>query len=372
MDWLRDAFQRLSAHHQDDEPEPAEPPSHGHALASLPNLPSPRRPITPIPANPQLESTFFKLPPELRQQIYRLLLSGRTLHIDMRYTAAETSTPHSTKGVHLSPTRRWRWRASTCHRHPSAQAISDRCGWGGPPPTACDEHSTPCGIGKEALGLLLCCRLAYREAVQILYAENTFHTNTGALLLFTDRLLPPERSGAITSLIYQVTPESVLTYSEEHLGLQPGMQAVMTLLSRIPKAFPGLKRLHIVIDDIVVRGVWPGLRDLQLPMPFETQSRVNNMLLSPADLVVTLYQGRLKEFVLIMDHRAFDRLVADQSAAADRVESVDGKYLQFWKRVAVPHVGRKIDKGYWVRRVSPDDENWSVQFSGDTSLLETV
>ncbi|KAH8904985.1 hypothetical protein BR93DRAFT_881040 [Coniochaeta sp. PMI_546] len=371
MDWLRSTIQKISPHHRGDESESEEFSSPRHALDSLPNLPSPRRPITPISPNPQLTSRFFKLPPELRQQIYRLLLSGRDFHIDMRYTAAETATPHSTKGVQLG-SRRWRWRASTCHRHPDAQAISDRCGWGGPPPTACDEYDTPCGIGKEALSLLLCCRLAYREAVQILYAENTFHTNTGALLLFTDRLLPPERSSAITSLIYHVTSESVLTYAEEHLDLHPGMPAYMTLLSRIPKAFPGLKRLQLIIDGMIVRGLWPGLRELQVSLPLEAQSRMNNMLLTPVDLVVTLYQGRLEECVLIMDHRAFDHLVADQSAAADRVESVAGRYLQFWRRVAVPDISRAVDKGYWVRRVSPDDENWSIHLGDNTSLLETV
>jgi hypothetical protein len=96
------------------------------------------------------------------------------------------------------------------------------------------------------------------------------------------------------------------------------------------------------------------------------------MLLAPVDLVVTLYRGRLEECVFIMDHKAFDHLVSDQIAVADRVESLDGRYSQFWRRVAVPTVSRAVDKGYWVRRVSPDEENWSLHFSGDTSLLETV
>ncbi|KAL2163981.1 hypothetical protein VTH06DRAFT_3194, partial [Thermothelomyces fergusii] len=72
-----------------------------HALDSLPRLPPRRRPITPVPAEPQWRQDqdrpchFFRLPPEIRLQIYRLVLAGREIHIDMRYTAADTTTPHS-------------------------------------------------------------------------------------------------------------------------------------------------------------------------------------------------------------------------------------------------------------------------------------
>lgn len=363
MDLLHDAFERLPTY-QDDEPEAAEPVSRGHPLFGLPRLPHPRRPITPIPADPQLNSTFFKLPPELRQQVYLPLLSGRILHFDLCYTHAVILTPHSDEGLQFEPNCRWRWQASTCHRHPQAQAISDQCVERGMPPTSCKDHDTPCGIGKDVFGLLLCCRLAYREAVEMLYAKNTFHLTTGAPLLFTERLLPAERSSAVTSLIIQVTRKALWTFSAEELGLQPGIPSHMTLLSRIPRAFPGLKTLQLVVDYTTVMGLWPSLQDPQhLPLYLEEESRVRNMLLSPVDLIVTIYQGRLQECVLMMDHNSFDRLMAGESAIADRVESLDGLYSQFWRRVAVPGLGRAVDKGYWVRRVAEEENNWVDYFA---------
>lgn len=229
----------------------------------------------------------------------------------------------------------------------------DRCGWGGPFPTACYKFDTSCCVGKEVMGLLLSCRMMYREAVQVLYAENTFHITTGALLLYTNRLLPQERSGAITRLIYRVTAESMLTYAEEHLGLEPGVPAYTALLTRIPEAFPALKNLQIVIDAAVVRSVWPGLGNLDIPLPEETRSAMTEMLLKPVDLVVQLYQEQLKECVIVLDHMAFDHMLADHSAVAERPESVDGQYLQFWRPIS--EEDGPANTGYWVRSAGISD-----------------
>lgn len=334
--------------------EGTEGPSHGrHALTTLPSLPLPRRPITPVPAHPQSQSPFFKIPAELRLQIYRLLVSNRELHVDMRYTAWETSTPHSTKGVVPSSTRRWRWRASTCHRHPEAQVTSDRCGWGGPPPTACDEHDTPCGIGNEALTLLLACRLTYREAVQVLYAENTFHINTGALILFTDRLLPPSRSRAIASLIYHVTQESVLTYSKEHLGVEPGVPAYEALISRIPAAFPGLKSLQIVIaNPRLVDGMFRTAQHEPLGAGHDRILPIDTFLV-PVDTIVSAYAGQLKECVVILDPRV-SHMLPSPTGMSSEGETVEGRYTQFWRSVPATETDGAGECGYWLRRVSLD------------------
>ncbi|KAJ9134403.1 hypothetical protein NKR19_g8673 [Coniochaeta hoffmannii] len=335
---------------------PAEQPANArHALETLPSLPSPLPTITPVPPNPQSQSPIFELPPELRLQIYRLLLSDRELHIDMRHTAWETTTPHSTAGAHTLPTRRWRWRASTCHRHPDAPVTSDKCGWGGPPPTTCDAYSTPCGIGKEALSLLLACRSLYLEAVDVLYAENTFHISTGALLLFTPRLLSPTRSSSIASLVYTVTPESVLTYAGEHLGLEPGLPAYRALISRIPVAFPGLRSLQIAISDpALVRNLCSLSRSVWVEETTEdARLQCWDLLLAPVDAVVVAaaaaFGDRLREFVVVVGHRVAELL--PDLRLPDRREAVEGRYEQAWRSVPAHGTDEAGVHGYWVRMV---------------------
>jgi hypothetical protein len=290
----------------------------------------------------------------------------------MRYTAAETSTPHSTRGASLEPGRRWRWRASTCHRHPDAQPISDRCGWGGPPPTACRLFDTPCAIGREVLGLLLCCRLAYREVVEVLYAENTFHVSTGALVLYTDRLLPRERAGAVASLVYQVTEESVWDYAAEHLGIESGLPAYKALLARVPVAFPSLARLMVVVQgQLSRRRVRTGGEFVALE-----GDDIKTCLLSSMDAVVRGFRRPLVECTLAMGHAAFERMMDEERADAETVESQQAMWLQFWRPVSVSVApgGKALDNtGYWVRRVSPEQRTGSelgLDYNGLPFLTE--
>ena len=366
------------------EPEQQEPeketPAPRHALDTLPSLPIPRRPITPIPPDPQQQqlppSHFFRLPPEIRQQIYRLVLAGREIHLDMRYTAAETTTPHSTQGASLSPHgRRWQWHASTCHRHPAAQPLVDRCTWGGGPPTACHlyssyssspaggsttaENDTWCGVGPEVLGLLLSCRLAYRECVGLVYGENVLHIGTGALVLHTDRLLPPSRAADVRKLVLRVTEKSVWDYADEHLGIRPaGLHAYRVLLGRLPLAFPRVRSLMVVVHGSLEWGQvhWGrGERDPLDPVA------VRDCLLEAMDAVVRGFGGGLGECILAMGHTAFDRVMDGEKTSADKVEEGEGMWLQFWRPVTVTRMKEGdpspvVDTGYWIRRVSP----WEV------------
>ncbi|KAH6838488.1 hypothetical protein B0I37DRAFT_239679 [Chaetomium sp. MPI-CAGE-AT-0009] len=331
-----------------------------HALANLPTLPYPRRPITPTPAHPQQPtSPFFRLPPELRHQIYLLVLAGREIHLDMRYTAAETSTPHSTAGASLNSARRWHWRASTCHRHPAAQPLADRCGWGGPPPTACHLFSgvTPCGVGPEVLALLCACRLAYREVVDVLYAANTFHVGTGSVVLYTPRLLPAERTGVMRRLVYRVTEESVWDYAEDHLGIEPGLPAYRVLLGRLPRAFPALVELMVLVEGALDRGHVHWGRGEREPLD---PGAVRECLLEAMDGVVKEFGSQLGECVLAMGHAAFDRVLGEEIAAAETVEVNQGMWLQFWRPVGAVRRRGPLDTGYWVRRVCP----WEMTGSG--------
>ncbi|KAK4143111.1 uncharacterized protein C8A04DRAFT_12616 [Dichotomopilus funicola] len=406
MDFLRQAlrgklsFHRGHAHneqnHDDNEDQQNQPYSRPHALDTLPSLPFPRRPLTPFPPNHNPSPVipldtpdhinkpkpntfpFLLLPPELRNTIYRLVLThprahpsdhGREIHIDMAYSAAETSTPHSTAGARLHGNRRWIWRASSCHRHPDYPELVDRCAIGGGGPRACAGNGLggTCGVGKEVLGLMMSCRTVYREVVDIVYAENTFHIGTGALVLYTEKLLVRERAAAVRSLVVRLTLKTVWDYADEHLGIDLGLLAYEKLIGRIPDGFPGLRRLVVCVEGKLERGsvVLRGSYVTRAELDPET---TRDYLLGSMDGVVKRYGVQLGECVLMMGEDGFDRVMGGEREKAEKVES-EGDTIQFWSPVSVTDGKDSVQQGYWVRRVSTNTQ-WEATPELDMHLLE--
>lgn len=184
--------------------------------------------------------------------------------------------------------------------------------------------------------MLLSCRLAYREVIHVLYAENTFHCSTGALLLYTERLLPRERTAAITSFVYHARAESLDEYAAEHLGLEkPGWSAYEVLLGRIPVAFPSLRRLTVIFPcragigllkvdeeedgDVVGLNVAGGGHDA-----------MRERITAPMDAIVAAFGPLLEVCFLLVDETAFD---AHFGRSADDTQDQDQgqmNYLQGW------------------------------------------
>jgi hypothetical protein len=78
------------------------------------------------PANPQRQSGFFKLPAEIRQQIYTEVLGGRRVHIDYDF-AEPTGWRHMKKKKY---SRQWRWWHHVCADGDSFiedDSLWDRC-----------------------------------------------------------------------------------------------------------------------------------------------------------------------------------------------------------------------------------------------------
>ena len=262
----------------------------------------------------------------------------------MRHSDAYTTTPHSTAGATLTGTRTWRWRASTCHRDPAYPSLADRCGWGGrSPPTACALYPSPCTIPREALSLLLTCRQTYREVAPVLYGANTLHISTGALVLYTERLVPAARAREIRRLVYRLSEESAWTHAREELGIEPGPEAYRVLLGRVPEAFPGLRGLEVVVIGLLHIGV-EGVSIEGAVM--------RGCVLEGMDGVVRRFGGELRECVLVLGAVAYDRLMEEERVVAERVEMHEGRWLQFWRPVRVVlEGGMVVETGYWVRRV---------------------
>ena len=82
------------------------------------------------------------------------------------------------------------------------------------------------------------------------------------------------------------------------------------------------------------------------------------------------------ECTLAMGHAAFDRVMDEERADAETVESQQGMWLQFWRPVSVSLApgGKALDDtGYWVRRVSPEQRTGSelgIDYNGLSLLTE--
>ena len=125
-----------------------------------PHRPRRRRRRLTIPSgtarqNPQLQALFIaRLPLEIRQQIYHLVIGGQVFHIWRDYLRMNPKT--------------------VCRRH---------CATTSPLPPFSMKHGCPCNYRDEArlfnyplspLPLLQTCRRIYAEAIETLYAGNIF------------------------------------------------------------------------------------------------------------------------------------------------------------------------------------------------------
>jgi len=212
--------------------------------------------------------------------------------------------------------------------------------------------------------MLLSCRLAYREVAHVLYAENTLHVSTGALLLFTERLLPRERTAAVTSLIYHAKMETLGEYAAEHLGLeQRGWPVYEVLLRRIPLAFPSLRRLTVIFPCRDGRGllkVVEGEGEYGFVGGDDESSNdhaMRNRITAPMDAIVAAFGSSLQECVLLVDETAFDAHFS-RTNQDDTLDQEQGQgqtdYLRGWWGVST---GVATTRCIWRRLGAVDEED---------------
>ncbi|KAF5723900.1 hypothetical protein FMUND_1344 [Fusarium mundagurra] len=263
------------------------PAPPGLPLMDTPPLPSsrdgqPRRLLTPEPpqsvalATTTAKGAFFRrLPTEIRFRILRLAFGDRTVHYgtippDQCFVYPGLSVVDWTK----NSKKDWRWQSSVCHRLPPSGTIDsrgpgydpqpsdDECvyGWNGRNGfhPQCEhwpgEGPKKCAIG--AMGWLLSCKQAYREGIDVLYATNTFHTASRAMLLNMHDFFQPQRLDAITSveIVWDFTPWILPDISEE-LRIAPPSSDIATFrqfLQTIPKLFLNVNKLYVSLQGDMI------------------------------------------------------------------------------------------------------------------------
>lgn len=125
-------------------------------------VPSPdehERQLGTRPCNPQFQSLFFKLPPEIRELIYRELLGDRRVHVEYRFMSPSPFQPRL-KGKYRKP--RWNWCHRVCQESDLFPDDSemDSCGIDTDRHNAASGWTTPPpGTKLQGVELLRCCQM---------------------------------------------------------------------------------------------------------------------------------------------------------------------------------------------------------------------
>ncbi|KAL8782303.1 MAG: hypothetical protein Q9213_005497 [Squamulea squamosa] len=197
------------------------------ARERIDNAPKPlptRRPrsLSSLPQNLQRESLLLsRLPLELRQEIYTYVIGGSLVHV-LR------------KGKHLAHVRCKRQTETDFERYCRPHA-SYTC------------HSGMSTLGSTANGniaLLRTCRQVYVEAVEIMYAQNTFEFDHQDLFLLFSWNTLPQRLETIRHLHLNCREDS---FSSSFFKVEFGSSSWIMMWQHIKEDMPGLKHLRVRI-----------------------------------------------------------------------------------------------------------------------------
>ncbi|CAI7661847.1 unnamed protein product [Penicillium palitans] len=180
----------------------------------------------------QQQSSFFRLPAEIRRLIYLELMGDRRVHI--RYFWREPSTePHGEP--------RWRWWHSVCDHSDRFidDPIRDICSISG--------SEGPMDILKPKIGnmgWLRCCQIGYEEALEVLYGTNIFVMNKFIDTPFLiSRILAPRCASLMTSLDISF----VVGFWQPGQAEEDWMATYYAFFGLFKKSFRGMRRLRVLL-----------------------------------------------------------------------------------------------------------------------------
>ncbi|EOD44975.1 hypothetical protein UCRNP2_8330 [Neofusicoccum parvum UCRNP2] len=190
---LQEKYERLDKKYA---PRPLRPDHRPRPLTAC----GPARPLDPQPASP-----LFRLPAELRLRIFHEVLGGNVLHLLLKPRRVGHVVCNDGDGdagrrcIATSMESRehvffdgYTTRSKTIHKTYDPDSCADRKAF------AIAGHSLP--QSTLSISLLLSCRRAYCEAIDILYKDNVFDFNhPQTFVLFAGTILP-HRLASIRSL----------------------------------------------------------------------------------------------------------------------------------------------------------------------------
>ncbi|CAG9990370.1 unnamed protein product [Clonostachys byssicola] len=339
------------------------------------------------------ECLFFKkLPYEIRHRILVIAFGNRRIHMDLSLAhpprkpiqaKRNGNRTHSITNDHCgrhrdtwplgpfdtSKPQRWEWRGCLCHRIPPdsrgdfhdrarnvPQPGDDRCctGFG----ASCDQWPgqvpDKCWIG--VMGWLLTCRQSYVEGIQVLYATNTIHIASKALLTHISSLVLPQRLMGISSL--EISWD---TGVHEHEGTvflnQDDLKSILTILS---SHFPSLRFLHLALKMQV---------NIQLPVRLGATLRVLDSFIRNKSL----------KFTVSVTSSVFRQLYR---TVREEITGGKGPYdfsdYQLWRHLVgtfelVPwrwtDIPKSFGEGYWIAIGDNNDLKFDYMIESDACAI---
>ncbi|KAL3486120.1 hypothetical protein BJX62DRAFT_242276 [Aspergillus germanicus] len=241
----------------------------------------------------QAQSPFFaKLPPEIRQLIYRQLFGGRRIHLDLDY---------------ISQQAQWHWwhrvcdcpdtcpdKQFICPENAAAETMMLRLG---PKASVTDRAETR----VDGIEWLRCCKQGYEESLAVLYSTNTFVLNHGIDQIFrVSRAMPQDHLALLTSLaveidLYRIS-RSFPSMSTELAGYYREffriLEEMMSGLRSLSISIAGLPRSPALIEwSLDDKSMWIG--------PWENLARSRRW----AKLQIAVPAGWHDDFKAVIDRR---------------------------------------------------------------------
>ena len=182
------------------------------------------------------DSPFFKLPPELRNRIYRLVLGDRPIHVRARTLRTHSKSKLSfckAADTGLAPAVKTNEQSSAVHVYRSKLHRY------GPPSSSYDQLHRACLRTSHAaaapisqiLDLVLVSRQIHREAALIVFASNRFRFHgVGSLEWFAESLAPCQLRALMSITV----------------SIQSGKKAAMT--RSVLKSFSGVRSLSVAFE----------------------------------------------------------------------------------------------------------------------------
>ncbi|KAL2856176.1 hypothetical protein BJX68DRAFT_253382 [Aspergillus pseudodeflectus] len=194
-------------------------------------------PQNPVP-DTQAQSPFFaRLPPEVRQLIYRQLFGGRRIHLDLDYVSQQAQ---------------WLWwlRRLIC------------------PENAAAETMMLLWAKVGGIGWLRCCKQAHEESLAVLYSTNTFVLDHGIDQIFrVSRAIPQDPLAILTSLVVEIDlyrisrsfPSMSTEFAEYYREFFFILEEMMSGLRSLSISIAGLPRSPALIEwSIEDEDMWIG------------------------------------------------------------------------------------------------------------------
>ncbi|KAL8933674.1 MAG: hypothetical protein Q9216_006259 [Gyalolechia sp. 2 TL-2023] len=160
-----------------------------------------------------------RLPFEIREEIYRYVIAGHLVHV-------------ARKGKKLAHVRCYSsWPSDLLRRCRPAAAR-----------TCHDYDPLLASTANGNVALLRTCRQIYAEAVNVMYARNTFDFDHQDLFLFFSRSILPQRLAQIRSLELHLQTASIKTTFP---WIEPAPNSWKLMWTTIAEDMPGLKHLRV-------------------------------------------------------------------------------------------------------------------------------